>query len=150
MDMYRFFSGSKKRVKSEYLRKLTEDMKADVYAIYNDDEVSYCLPDIKYAGFRFMSMTIEEAYKIYLKKSVSARKVASKTFAGLKPKYIKTMQQTPIRGSRCERCSNLGMIRKTLVGLGIQGIPLNHSASIEKMWCAFRLERTDGMDIRNE
>ena len=149
-DVYRIFSGSKKRVKSEYLRKLTEDMKADVYAIYNDDEVSYCLPDIKYAGFRFMSMTIEEAYKIYLKKSVSTRKVASKTFAGLKPKYIKTMQQTPIRGSRCERCSNLGMIRKTLVGLGIQGIPLNHSASIEKMWCAFRLERTDGMDIRNE
>ena len=146
-DVYRILSEPRKRVKSEYVRKLNDEMKEEVRAIYNNDEVSYCLPDIKYAGLRFMSITIEEAYKIYLKKCTNKRKVASKTFAALKPVYIKTMQKTPMRGSRCDYCTNLGLIRKTIVGLGIEGIPLNHSAAIEKIWCPFRATNIDEMDI---
>ena len=137
-SVYRLLSMSKKkRVKSVYKRKLSEEMKSDVVRIYQDDEVSYCLPDVKYSGLRFMSITIEEAYKIYLKKCTTERKAASKTFAALKPRWIRTMQQTPMRGSRCDYCTNIGLLHSTIVGLGIKGIPLNHSASIEKTWCAF-------------
>ena len=140
----------KKRIKSKYKRKLTKSMTTEVLSFYENDEVSYCLPDVKYAGCRFMSMTIEEAYKMYLKKFSKERKVASKTFAALKPRWIKTMQETPMRGSRCDYCTNIGLLRSTIVGLGIKGIPLNHSASIEKMWCAFRSTCRDEGSVRNE
>ena len=150
-SVYRLLSMSKKkRVKSVYKRKLSEEMKSDVVRIYQDDKVSYCLPDVKYSGLHFMSITIEEAYKIYLKKCTTERKAASKTFAALKPRWIRTMQQTPMRGSRCDYCTNIGLLHSTIVGLGIKGIPLNHSASIEKTWCAFRSTCHDEDSVRNK
>ena len=62
---------------------------------------------------------------------------------------MKTVQETPMRGCRCEECDNFGRSRQSLIGLGVKGIPLNHSAALEKTWCKFRTEETDEMDIRN-
>ena len=56
--VYRMLSDKKKRVQLEYTRKLATEDKASVIDIYNDDEVSYCLPDMKYAGLRFMFFTL--------------------------------------------------------------------------------------------
>ena len=146
--VYRLMSDPKRRLKEVYTRKLDNEVKAEVLAIFNRDEISYCLPDMKYAGFRFMSCTINEAYVFYLRVA-KGRKVAEKTFGKLKPRCIKTMQETPMRGSRCEDCQNFGKIRQTLIGLGLKGIPRNHSCAIEKSMCKFRTEETDEMDIRN-
>ena len=147
--LYRLMSPPKFRKKEEYIRKLSPEVKDEVERIYKDVEVSYALPDMKFAGLLFMSCTIGEAHRIYLKKCQTKRKVAEKTFAAMKPKYVKTIQETPLRGCTCDYCENFGKLRETLIGLGIKGIPRNHAASIEKTLCPFRRDLTDEMDIRN-
>ena len=110
----------------------------EVVKIYNDDEVSYSLPDMKYAGHRFMFFTFHEAYGVYLKKCNRKRKVAEKTFEALKLKYIRTVNGTPLHGAWCEYCANFGKMREAFIVLGIKGIPRNHAKAIETTWCDFR------------
>ena len=109
----------------------------------------YCLPDMKLSGLKFMSCTLSEALHLYLAKCKTKRKVAEKTLAALKPKYMKTIQETPLRGCTCEYCANFGKSRETLIGFGMKGIPRNHSAVIEKSLCPYRRTEPDEMDIHN-
>ena len=55
------------------MKKLTQEDKDEVINIYNDDEVSYSLPDIKYADLHFMHCTLREAYAVYVKKNVDIK-----------------------------------------------------------------------------
>ena len=113
-------------------------MRDEVKRIYSDEEVSYTLPDIRFSNYQFISMTLKEAYQVYLRKCQTDRKVADSTFSAMKPKMIRTVQETPLRGCKCEYCQNLGLLRETLIGLGFKGIPKNHAASIEITWCNFQ------------
>ena len=111
--------------------------------IYNDDEVSYSLPDMKYSGLRFMHFTLREAYAVYVRKCRHNRIVADKTFERLKPRNIQTVQETPLRGAICEYCTNFGKSRDALIACGMKGIPRNHAESIEVTWCPFRKDSQD-------
>ena len=147
--IYRLLSPPRKRIKEEYIRKLSDEVKDEVERIYNYPEVTYCLPDMKLSGFKFMSCTLSKAHQIYLAKCRTKRKVAEKTFAALKPKYMKTIQETLLRGCHCEYCANFSKSRQTLIGFGIKGIPCNHSAAIDKSLCLYRRNEPDDMDICN-
>ena len=148
--VYRLLSQSDKRsVKNEYMRKLKPEDRDEVIRIYNDDEVSYSLPDIKYAGLRFMFFTLSEAYAVYLRKCTTKRKVTEKTFEALKPKRVRTLQDTPLRGACCEYCANFAKIREALIGLGIKGIPRNHANAIEATWCSFRSSESDVKNLHH-
>ena len=137
--VYRLLSlSTERRVKKEYMRKLKPEVHDEVLRIYDDDEVSYSLPDMKYAGLRFMLFTLSEAYAVYLRKCCTERIVAEKTFEALKPKHIRTLQDTPLHGARCEYCANFAKMRKALIALGIKGIPRNHVSAIEETLCSFR------------
>ena len=137
--VYRLIRTPKKRIKDCYERKFTEAEKREAIEIYFDDEVLYSLPEARYAHLRFMSCTIDEAYKRhYLVKSTCKRKMSRTTFASLKPVYVRTVTASPLRGCKCEYCQNVGLMRESLIGLGFKGIPKNHSASIEITWCSFR------------
>ena len=59
------------------------------------------------------------------------------SFCSLKPQNFRTIQQTPLRGCKCNYCQNLGIVREKLIGIGIKGIPKNHACSIEATWCSF-------------
>ena len=111
--------------------------------IYNDDEVSYLLPDMKYSGLRFMHFTLREAYAVYVRKCWHKRIVAEKTFEKLKPRNIRTVQETPVCGARCEYCANFGKSRDALIACGMKGIPRNHAESIEVTWYPFRKDSQD-------
>ena len=119
------------KIQKEYSKKLTKEDKDEVVKIYYDDEVSFSLPDMKYEGLRFMHFTLREAYEVYMRKCQCERIVATKTFERLKPKNVRTVQETPLRGARCEYCANFGKTRDALIGLGMKGIPRNHAQSIE-------------------
>ena len=96
-----------------------------------------------------MSCTLSKAHRIYLAKCRNKRKVAEKTFTALKPKYMKTIQETPLRGCHCEYCANFSKSRQTLISFGIKGIPHNHSAATDKSLCPYRRNEPDDMDICN-
>ena len=141
--IYRLLRSPKRRTKEFYIRKLTDHVRDEVKKIYSDEEVSYTLPDVRFSNYRFMSMTLKEAYEVYLRKCQTQRKVAESTFCAMKPKTIHTVQETPLRGCKCEYCQNFGLLRETLIGLGFKGIPKNHAASIEVTWCKFRKNEPD-------
>ena len=123
----------------EYTRNFSDLQKQEAIDIFLDDEVSYSLPDVKYCHLCFMSCTIADAYhKHYLVKSTSKRKMGQSTFAALKPLFVRSISEPPLRGCKCEYCQNLGLIHDTLIALGFKGIPKNHACSIEVMWCSFR------------
>ena len=148
--VYRLLSQSdKRRVKIEYERKLKVEDQQEVVRIYNDDEVSYSLPDMKYARLRFIFFTLHEAYGVYLKKCHRKRKVAEKTLESLKPRYIRTVNETPLRGAQCEYCANFGRTREMLIALGIKGIPRNLAKSIEATWCDFSSPEHDVANLHN-
>ena len=57
--VYRLLSPEvKQRTQAKYVKKLTQEDKNEVIRIYNDDEVSYSLPDMKYSGLQFMHFTL--------------------------------------------------------------------------------------------
>ena len=143
--IYRLLSSpiSRKKDQKLYTRKLTDEMKRDVLHTYYDEEISYYLPDRRFAGLKFMAVTVDEAYEFYLRTCESKRKVGRSTFKNLKPKNMRTIQETPLRGCKCEDCTNLGNLRFALIRQGIKGIPKNHSASIEETWCPFRYVTKD-------
>ena len=140
LDVYWLMKTPKKReVNKEYMRRFSDEQKIEATNIYLDEEVSYCLPDRKYSKLRFMSCTIEEAYRNhYLVKSRFKRKLGLTSFTSLKPSFVKKVRQMPLRGCKCEYCQNLGLIHESMIGIGFKGIPKNHSCSIETTWCKFR------------
>ena len=87
-----------------------------------------------------MHFTIREAYGVYLKKCKLKQIVAEKTFEALKPKFVRTVQETPLRGARCEYCANFAKTREALIAVGMKGIPRNHAEAIEATWCPFKKE----------
>ena len=97
--IYRLLSPPKKRTQIEYVRKLKEQHKKEVINMYLCDEITYSLPDIKYAGLRVMTMTVKEAYeKHYLLHSTMERKMSLASFSYMKPDNVRTVKQTPMRG----------------------------------------------------
>ena len=96
--LYHLLSSPKKRTKEFYIHKLTEVVRDEVRRIFNDEEVSYTLPDMRFANYRFMTMTLKEAYQVYLRKCQTHRKVAESTFCSMKANSIRTIQETPLHG----------------------------------------------------
>ena len=64
--------------------------------------------------------------------------MSQSTFASLKPLFIRSIAETPVRGCKCEYCQNFGLLCDTLIASGFKGIPKNHACSIEISWCPFR------------
>ena len=138
--IYRLMKSLKKRVLSdtEYTRNFSDVQWKEAIIIYFNPEVLYCLPDTKYSHLWFMPCTIDEAYmNHYFEKAKSECKMARSTFAALKPLFVRSIAETPIRGCKCEYCQNFGLLCDTLIGIGFKGIPKNHSCSIEISWCPF-------------
>ena len=95
-SVYHLLSTPRQQKQDAYTQKLRDEIRDEVERIYSDEQVSYCLPDMKYVGYRFMSCTIHKAYLFYVANCRTKRKVAEKTFGKLKPKFVKTMQETPL------------------------------------------------------
>ena len=143
--IYRLMKSLKRRVPSDtkYKQNFSDVQREEAINIYFNPEVSYCLPDTKYSHLQFMSCTIDEAYmNHYLEKAKSECKMARSTFTALKPLFVRSIAETPMKSRfancKCEYCQNFGLLCDTLIGIGFKGIPKNHSCSIEISWCSFR------------
>ena len=91
--VYRLLSSHKKRTQLEYVRKLTEQHKKEVIDMYLSDHISYSLPGIKYAGLRFMVVTVKEACENhYMLHSKMDRKMSLASFSYLKPDNVRPVK----------------------------------------------------------
>ena len=75
--------------------------------------------------------------------AIEKERLQKKTFEALKLKYVRTVNETPLRGAWCKYCANFGKTREPLIALGIKGIPRNHVKAIETTWCNLRSTECD-------
>ena len=123
--MHRMMKTPKKRVVKEYTCNFLDFQKQEAIDIFLDDEVSYSLSDVKYCHLHFMSCTLADGYnKHYLAKSTSKRKMGQST---LKPLFVRSISDTPVRACKCEYCQNFGLIHDVLIVLGFKSHLLNRS-----------------------
>lgn len=130
----------KEKVRNEdkYVYKLTTNMKEQVAAFFRSSVVSYELPDMRFCEKKYMRMSLEEAYKLFKVNQEGERTIGRSTFCKLKPKEVKTIDQTPVRQCCCDNCENFRILILALIRCGIKGIPKNARKAIESTLCDFR------------
>ena len=75
--------------KLQYTRKLSAAQIAEIQAHYTSDEVSFPLPDKKYANKRFLHTSVTKCTKMYKMLATTTRKISTATFYKYKPKAVK-------------------------------------------------------------
>ena len=105
------------------------------------DSVSFPHPCKKYSGNRYLRHTIAETRKIYLSQPEYHKYgiFSESRMIELKPKTIKLARQTPLAQCLCQGCENCEKIIKSLLGVGIKGIPSNRYCAINEVMCDDRI-----------
>ena len=103
-------------VKSVGHRKLEYSHKLSSTAIHvmqnhmESKEVSFPLPDCKFAGKRFMRTSVKNALNMYNISEETKRPLSLATLYHYQPKHVKLKGKIPLRQSCCERCLNFDYI----------------------------------------
>ena len=96
----------------KYTHKLnTENIESIQKHILSED-MSFLMPDRKYAGKQFMRCTMRRSLNIYNNLQGTKRKVFLSTFYRYQPKFVKLQGHIPLRQSCCEKCLNFDNILK--------------------------------------
>ena len=127
---------SKPRRELEYTRKLTSSNIQDIQNHYNSDDISFPLPDKKYANKRFMRTSILKSSKMYNLLSSTTRKISTATYYKYKPKAVKLQDHIPFRQSCCERCQNFENVNEQ-ASKYMHNIPHNIGDCIDRSLCTY-------------
>ena len=116
--------------KLKYSRKLTAGQIEDIQAIYNNDDVSFPLPDKKNANKRFLRTSVTKCAKMYNMLATTTHKISTVTFYKYKPKAVKLQGCIPFRQSCCENV--IDEAAKYL-----HGVPHDIDNVIDRTMCAY-------------
>ena len=101
------YVNSEVQKKLEYSRKLRAGQIEDIQEYYNHDDVSFLLPDKKYANKRFLCMSVSKCARMYNMLASTTHKILTATFYKYKPKAVKLQGCIPFRQSCCEKCQKI-------------------------------------------
>ena len=124
------------RKKPQYTRKLTAAQIAEIQAHYTSDEVSFPLPDKKYANKRFLCTSVTKCTKMYNMLATTTRKISTATFYKYKPKAVKLQGHIPFRQSCCKKCQNFENITNEAAKY-LYGVPHNIGDCIDQSMCSY-------------
>ena len=126
---------------------LTAEEINQIHQVYQDNRISTCVPHKKFAGKRFLTVTIGDAYQRY--KTIAeeqGRPVRSfSTFSRNRPKTVKLTKYIPDMGCACRYCTNFGLLQDAVIKSGVAGISSQMSSNICKSLCDN--EGSSGNDI---
>ena len=89
--------------KLHYTYKLSVTQIQEIQDHFASDEVSFPLPDKKYANKRFLHTSVTKCAKMYNLLSTTTRKISISTFYKYKPKTVKLQGHIPFRQSCCKK-----------------------------------------------
>ena len=130
------YINSKVHKKLEYSRKLTASQIKDIQAYYNHDDVSFPLPDKKYANKRFLCTSVSKCAKMYNMLASTTRKKSTATFYKYKPKCVKLQGHIPFRQSCCEKCQNFENVI-TEAAKCLHGVPHDIGDVTDRRMCHY-------------
>ena len=88
------------------MRKLSVAQIEQIRAHFTSDEVSFPLPDKKYANKRFLHTSVTKCAKMYNMLVTTTHRISTVTFYKYKPKAVKLQGHIPFRQSCCKKCQN--------------------------------------------
>ena len=122
--------------KLHYTHKLSATQIQEIQDHFASDEVSFPLPDKKYANKRFLRTSVTKCAKMYNLLSTTTRKISTSTFYKYKPKAVKLQGRIPFRQSCCEKCQNFENITNEAAKY-LHGVPHNIEDCIDKTMCSY-------------
>ena len=119
--------------KLEYSRKLTAGQIKDIQEYYNHDDVSFPLPDKKYANKRFLHVSVSKCAKMYNMLANTTHKISTATFY----KYnVKLQGCIPFRQSCCKKCQNFENVINEAAKY-LCGVPHDIGSVIDRTMCHY-------------
>ena len=116
------------------MRKLSAAQIEEIQAHFTSDEVSFPLPDKKYANKRFLHTSVMKCAKMYNMLATTTQKISTATFHKYKPKAVKLEGHIPFRQSCCEKCQNF----ENEAAKYLRGMPHEIGDVIDRTMCAYR------------
>lgn len=89
--------------KLEYSHKFSYSAIEAIQSHMESEEISFPLPDCKFAGKRFMQTSIKKALDMYNISEATKRPVSLATLYHYQPKHVKLKGKIPLRQSCCEK-----------------------------------------------
>ena len=130
------FVKSEIRKKLEYTRKLSSAQIEEIQAHFIFDEVSFPLPDKKYANKRFLCTSVMKCAKMYNMLATTTCKISTVTFYKYKPKTVKLQGHIPFRQSCCKKCQNFENVINDAAKY-FHGVPHETGDVIDRTMCAY-------------
>ena len=128
---------SKRKINErKYIRKLDVDNIKSIGNFFNSEHSTFPLPDKKYAGKRFMKMSLAKSCKMYNLLASTTRKISVSTLRKHKPKYVKLQGRIPFRQSCCEVCQNFEFLINH-ASKYLTGVPSTIDACIDTSMCKY-------------
>ena len=134
---YRFTKLAKpKNRKVPYQRKLSQQQIDDIQTHMESEEVTFPLPDTKYAGKCFFKTSIGRAHKMYNVLPSCTRKLSLSTYYKYRPKKFKVQGKIPFHQSCCKHCQNFEAVIDEMSKF-MSGIPRNLADCIDSSMCKY-------------
>ena len=108
----------------------------DIQAYYKHNDVSFPLPDKKYANKRFLHMSVSKCAKMYNILASTTHKISTATFYKYKPKVVKLQGCIPFRQSCYEKCQNFENVINE-VAKYLHGVPHDIGNVIDRTMCPY-------------
>ena len=104
------------------------------------DTITFSDPSKRYCGKRFMLHTWNEVYQRYLQQpEFHQNGILSRTTMRMyKPKFILLTGSTPLSQCLCDHCQNCELLRKSLVAIGVKGLPATKYDCVDSTLCLLR------------
>ena len=124
------------RRKIAYNQKLTSSQIQEIQSHYNSDEISFPLPDKKYAGKRFMRTSITKSHQMYKLLASTTCKISAATYHKYKPRTVKLQGHIPFQQSCCEKCQNFENANAE-ASKYLRSVPRNIGDCIDQTLCPY-------------
>ena len=113
------------------------------------DNILTELPNIKTAGRRYLTKTLEQSYQFYKEECIylGKKSMSFATFCRFKPKNVYTINHTPDRQCICDTCENFQLLRKAFRYSNIKGIASHTNECIKQSLCT--VCKTEKVDENN-
>ena len=96
--------------KLDYSHKLSSSAIEAIQSHMESEDISFPLPDHKFAGKCFMQTSMKKALNMYNISEATKRPVSLATLYHYRPKHVKLKGKISLRQSCCERCLNFDNI----------------------------------------
>lgn len=137
-QMQSMYLRRKRKPKKQYSRKFTTDVKNSLSKFFSSDEVSFSVPEARYAKKKFLRSNLKETCKMYNQsRRGNERKVAISTFRKYRPKCVKLQREIPVNTCLCQTCVNMKLLSKALIGASVQGISASTRSAVDFTLCPY-------------